>query len=269
MCQQQQALPGLPLQQIPLGHCTVQGGVDTMQYPRDDFGDSPRDHVLANLDGGTGGCPWTSAEVLPLPSLLSAPRASPGRSRKSGKKGRQQGAAARGDERNASNKAAAAMGPEPAAPREAGGAEATASAPATAEPEAWPEGATTVMLRNIPNRYTAEELLAEMLAVGFEGRFDFFYLPIDFTTKRNRGYSFINFRSPSDAERFVSAFHRQKLTRYATQKILEVSPAITQGFEANIAQFVKKDAQRIQNPWFRPMIFGPEGEGGMPAPTAR
>jgi hypothetical protein len=121
--------------------------------------------------------------------------------------------------------------------------------------EMWPKEATTVMLRNIPNRYTAEEVLAEMLAVGFEGLFDFFYLPIDFTTKRNRGYSFINFREAAEAWRFVQAFHGERLTRYATQKILEVSPALTQGFEANVTQYVRKDAQRIQNPWFRPMIF--------------
>eukprot|EP00415_Alexandrium_ostenfeldii_P002726 UN2726 len=107
------------------------------------------------------------------------------------------------------------------------------------------------MLRNIPNRYTVEELIAEMLAAGFEGGFDFFYLPIDFTTKRNRGYSFINFRTPAGAKRCVGAFHRQRLTRYAAQKILEVSPAITQGLDANVKQFVKKDSQRIQNPWFR------------------
>lgn len=128
------------------------------------------------------------------------------------------------------------------------------------EQELWPEGHTTVMLRNIPNRYTAEELLAEMIAGGFEGSFDFFYLPIDFKTKRNRGYSFINFFSSDVAARFVKTFDRERLTRYTTQKILEVSPAVTQGFQANVARYVRKDAQRIKNAWFRPMIFGAGGE---------
>ena len=36
------------------------------------------------------------------------------------------------------------------------------------------------MLRNIPVRYTAEELIADFHECGFEGSFDFFYLPIDF-----------------------------------------------------------------------------------------
>merc|ERR1712129_60677 len=105
------------------------------------------------------------------------------------------------------------------------------------------------------SRYSAEEVLAEMLVVGFEGAFDFFYLPIDFSTTLNRGYSVINFREAADAWRFVQAFHGKRLTRYATQEILEVSPALTQGFEANVTQHVRSDAQRIQNPWFGPMIF--------------
>ena len=47
------------------------------------------------------------------------------------------------------------------------------------------EGQTTVMLRNIPNRYTCEELLCEVMTAGFDHMFDFFYLPMDFKTKRN------------------------------------------------------------------------------------
>jgi RNA recognition motif-containing protein len=116
------------------------------------------------------------------------------------------------------------------------------------------------MLRNLPNRYTAEELIAEILAKGFNGMFDFFYLPIDFTTKRNRGYSFINFHTADTARRFLSEFHLQRLERYTTRKILEVSAATTQGLDENIAHFMKKDVHRIQNPWFRPMIFDAEDD---------
>jgi len=121
--------------------------------------------------------------------------------------------------------------------------------------EQWPAGSTTIMLRNIPNRYTAEELLAEVISHGFKGTFDFVYLPIDFNTKRNRGYAFFNFHTAAMALRFLQVFHNQQLSRYISRKILEVSAAVTQGFENNVTQFVRKDAQRIQNPWFRPMIF--------------
>lgn len=125
-----------------------------------------------------------------------------------------------------------------------------------------PPGTTTVMLRNIPNRYTPEELLEEMLSHGFEGCFDFFYLPTDFGTKKNMGYGFLNLRTPALAENFRRTFDRRRLTRYVTQKVLEMSPAVTQGFQANVMKYLKHQAGRVQNPWFRPMIFVPnEGSG--------
>eukprot|EP00421_Protoceratium_reticulatum_P053126 CAMPEP_0168504174 /NCGR_PEP_ID=MMETSP0228-20121227/76234_1 /TAXON_ID=133427 /ORGANISM="Protoceratium reticulatum, Strain CCCM 535 (=CCMP 1889)" /LENGTH=295 /DNA_ID=CAMNT_0008521251 /DNA_START=24 /DNA_END=908 /DNA_ORIENTATION=- len=271
---------GLPLLPIALRQCPVDDTNSSEGFmfscPRDDFGDSPRDHVFAHLDRAGGESPWSPAE---LPSLLTSPPPA-ARSRKGAKKSKQHVSARAGSGVNCQPSDAAepglplAPGTPPAATEgsvglgaAAAGAEASRSPSnggSPRGPESWPEGATTVMLRNIPNRYTAEEVLAEMLAVGFDGTFDFFYLPIDFNTKRNRGYSFINFRKPDDAHRFVTAFHNLRLTRYATQKILEVSPALTQGFEANVAQYVRKDAQRIQNPWFRPMIFEAPREGAAP-----
>mmetsp|Transcript_29591 Transcript_29591/g.64339 ORF Transcript_29591/g.64339 Transcript_29591/m.64339 type:complete len:418 (+) Transcript_29591:28-1281(+) len=130
-----------------------------------------------------------------------------------------------------------------------------------AEAEAWPAGITSVMLRNIPNRYTPEELLEEMLQAGFEGAFDYFYLVTDFDTKRNKGYGFVNLRSAAFAEIFRKTFDRHRLTRYVSHKVLELSPAITQGFDANVIKYLKTQAERVQNPWFKPMIFVPDSEG--------
>jgi len=127
---------------------------------------------------------------------------------------------------------------------------------ASQQQKKWPNNATTAMIRNIPNRYTAEEMLAELLSTGFKGTFDFFYLPMDFVTKKNKGYGFVNFRSSETAVRFIGIFHGLRLPRYATEKALEVVPAVQQGYEANIAQHVRREA-RVLNPWFRPMIFGP------------
>lgn len=273
---------------------------EVLQYPGDEFGDSPRGDMLAHLDGGTGGCPW-SLDSLPssMPDRAAIKSQRYGPRKRGSKKGPkpqqhrdlpQHPIGARPPLAPGNWQAAAEYRGRPEAPTVlplcnllssksqiedncaalTGGAFVPANSSvdacsrtrnqATPAPsmdilKAWPQDATTVMLKNIPNRYTAEEVLAEMLAGGFDGTFDFFYLPIDFKTKRNRGYSFINFRDAADARRFVEAFHGEHWTRYATQKILEVSPALTQGFEANITQYVRKDAQRIQNPWFRPMIF--------------
>jgi len=121
--------------------------------------------------------------------------------------------------------------------------------------EQWPAGVTSVMLRNIPNRYTPEELLHDLIERGFEGAFDFFYLPTDFATKKNKGYGFVNLLDSGLALALRDAFHGHQLTRYVTQKVLELTPATTQGFEGNAIKYLKHQAGRVQNPWFKPMIF--------------
>ena len=50
---------------------------------------------------------------------------------------------------------------------------------------------TTLMIKNIPNKYTQKMLLAT-IDEDFRGHYDFFYLPIDFKNKCNVGYAFIN-----------------------------------------------------------------------------
>eukprot|EP00931_Biecheleriopsis_adriatica_P081292 TRINITY_DN5460_c0_g1_i3.p1 TRINITY_DN5460_c0_g1~~TRINITY_DN5460_c0_g1_i3.p1 ORF type:complete len:327 (-),score=59.82 TRINITY_DN5460_c0_g1_i3:193-1173(-) len=139
----------------------------------------------------------------------------------------------------------------------------SSSSPALlAEMTPWPADATTVMLRNIPNRYSSGQVLEELVDRGLEGAFDFFYLPYDFKKKHNRGYAFINLLSVSLANSFRVLFHGQKFTKYTTQKVLEISVATTQGFDANAQKFLKRKSGRTSNPWFRPMIFTPGASTG-------
>ncbi|MQM01549.1 hypothetical protein Taro_034309 [Colocasia esculenta] len=55
---------------------------------------------------------------------------------------------------------------------------------------------TTLMIKNIPNKYTSKMLLAAIDET-HKGTYDFFYLPIDFKNKCNVGYAFINMVSTS------------------------------------------------------------------------
>nr|GMC76768.1 protein MEI2-like 2 [Ipomoea batatas] len=55
---------------------------------------------------------------------------------------------------------------------------------------------TTLMIKNIPNKYTSKMLLAAIDET-HKNTYDFLYLPIDFKNKCNVGYAFINMVSPS------------------------------------------------------------------------
>merc|ERR1712217_910075 len=52
---------------------------------------------------------------------------------------------------------------------------------------------TTIMIRNIPNRYTQQQVMMELDSLGFAESYDFFYAPMDKQTKCTVGYAFVNF----------------------------------------------------------------------------
>merc|ERR1712232_392540 len=61
---------------------------------------------------------------------------------------------------------------------------------------------TTAVIRNIPPEFTRARLLELIDNQGFDGLYDFVYLPIDFQTELNHCYAFINLITAEDAERF-------------------------------------------------------------------
>lgn len=103
-------------------------------------------------------------------------------------------------------------------------------------PEEW-RGVNTVMMRNLPNRYTQPMLLQEVCDSGFTSTFDFFYLSIDPETNANKGYAFINFVNPIDSWRFTCTFRGRQMKFFNSKKFVSVSPATLQGFEANYAHY--------------------------------
>jgi hypothetical protein len=118
----------------------------------------------------------------------------------------------------------------------------------------------SVMVRNIPNRYSQHMLLAEIDKAGFKGKYKFFYLPIDFGQRANLGYAFIDFEDVAVAAKFVATFEGEKLRKFKSRKILTISPAVYQGLPANLNHFAKAALQRITNPRFQPKVF----EKGVP-----
>lgn len=77
---------------------------------------------------------------------------------------------------------------------------------------------TTVMVKNIPNKYN-QALLLELFARNYSGKFDFFYLPIDFKNKCNVGYAFINFLDATMIISFHEEFNAKRWERFNSEKI--------------------------------------------------
>lgn len=63
------------------------------------------------------------------------------------------------------------------------------------------------MIRNIPNKFKSKLLLDE-INKNHQGKFDYFYLPMDLQTKCNVGFGFINFIHPFYILNFFLEFHK-------------------------------------------------------------
>jgi len=122
-------------------------------------------------------------------------------------------------------------------------------------PEEW-MGVLTVMMRNLPNKYNQSMLVEELNRGGFFGCYDFLYLPIDPDTRANRGYAFINFALPGYAWMFKTAFEGKRMSCYNTDslKVLSVTPAALQGFDANYAHYSSSRVNR-GDPACRPLFL--------------
>jgi len=126
--------------------------------------------------------------------------------------------------------------------------------PNNLDPETRSEGPTTIMLRNIPNKYS-QKMLLDVVNEEFQGLYDFFYLPIDFRNKCNVGYAFINFIHPNFASLFKEKFHRLKLSAFKSNKICEVSWGRVQGLQANIQHYKNSAVMAVPFPQYKPLLF--------------
>jgi len=120
------------------------------------------------------------------------------------------------------------------------------------------ETRTTVMVRNIPNKYNKLMLLEEV-NLNHEGTYDFFYLPIDFKNRCNVGYCFINFLEPSCIPPFVQEFNGKRWKSFNSEKVCAVSFARIQGKNAMISRF-QKSSLLEKDEACTPLLFYSDGE---------
>ncbi|KAG2608818.1 hypothetical protein PVAP13_4KG012000 [Panicum virgatum] len=116
---------------------------------------------------------------------------------------------------------------------------------------------TTLMIKNIPNKYTSKMLLAAIDEL-HKGTYDFFYLPIDFKNKCNVGYAFINMISPTHIISFYQAFNGKKWEKFNSEKVASLAYARIQGRTALISHFQNSSLMN-EDKRCRPILFHPNG----------
>jgi len=86
---------------------------------------------------------------------------------------------------------------------------------------------TTVMIRNIPIKYTDKILNDDLIE--FKGKYNCLYLPYDYEKNGNKGYAFINFVNPLHILYFYEKFNGRRWDQFESNKICELNCAHFQG----------------------------------------
>lgn len=112
---------------------------------------------------------------------------------------------------------------------------------------------TTVMVRNIPNKYDRSMLLEDFNRE-FQGKFDFLYLPMDFSNDCNMGYAFVNFLVPQSIVDFCQRFDRRRWGRFNSEKVCQITYAKIQGKRALVEHFRNSNVM-LQPESYRPIVL--------------
>ena len=115
-------------------------------------------------------------------------------------------------------------------------------------------GITTLMIRNIPLRFTPVSFRELVDEEGFSGRYDYLYMPMDFRSHRSLGYCFINFYEAESASEFTTKFSDRMFPSTNSDKVLAISAAARQGLHANVSSFKQSTLKQMPKMEFRPVV---------------
>jgi len=113
---------------------------------------------------------------------------------------------------------------------------------------------TTLMIKNIPNKYTISSFLDE-INIYFKHTYDVFYLPIDYVNKCNLGFAFINFVEPLHIILFYELYRGKKWKKFKSDKICELLYAKFQNKKELISHFEKGKVLFYDSAEKRPLIL--------------
>lgn len=107
------------------------------------------------------------------------------------------------------------------------------------ESDGSPPPITTIMITALRTCVTRAQLMKTLARVGFEGRFDYVHMPMNFGTSENRGVAFVNFVDAATTTEFLSSPNLPPTWGLKVAK--------KQGFAANMQGFKGTKAERVRN----------------------
>jgi len=125
---------------------------------------------------------------------------------------------------------------------------------------------TTVFFREFAQDVVREELVNHLNDTGFEGKYDFAYMPFDFKRSVSLGYAVVNFRTAGDAR---IALHFFNCAQFRGRSLcVEWSESI-QGLNSLIQRYRNSSVMHpMVSEAHKPTLFGPKGERvAFPSPT--
>jgi hypothetical protein len=134
------------------------------------------------------------------------------------------------------------------------------------DPDSIPDGFTTIIVRNIPLKYTCELLLGVWPV---DGTYDYLYLPSSYDKNVPMGYAFVNFTSRQFMLDFVNRWNRQYLPGRRRAKRLNIGFADVQGLRRNVGRLQRikllPRQYQVDEPGALPLIFDRKSKLGVDA----
>jgi hypothetical protein len=130
---------------------------------------------------------------------------------------------------------------------------------------------TSLMLRNLPNDYSRDDLILMLDSEGFAALYDFVYLPIDFTSGMGLGYCFVNFVTNLHAAAARKIFSGFRSWNTKSAKVCEAQWSQTrQTLEEHINHFRNNSLMHPGIPdALKPVLFKDGKRVEFPEPTTR
>mmetsp|Transcript_162531 Transcript_162531/g.521016 ORF Transcript_162531/g.521016 Transcript_162531/m.521016 type:complete len:330 (-) Transcript_162531:213-1202(-) len=113
---------------------------------------------------------------------------------------------------------------------------------------------TTVMFRNIPRKYTAMDVVAELETNVTREAFNFVYVPWFKSSTTNMGYAFVNTVDVTTARAVYAMMQGGRWKMGPGSRMMKMVPASMQGLEENLKQFHVNNAQH-PNLEHCPLVF--------------